>query len=109
MSARVRPVVCLVAIATLFAMFALVGASSTTSNSGSESSAMVAATRTNPRVAAPAQRGVPPIAVLSALGFASAALLSARDDRLIGRRLRRLRDVGHDWRALLIGAPPALA
>jgi hypothetical protein len=37
------------------------------------------------------------------------ALLLARHDRLVGRRLRRLHDAGHDWRSLLLGAPPALA
>jgi hypothetical protein len=40
---------------------------------------------------------------------ATAALFCAQHDRLIGRRQRRVRDVGHDWRSLLLGAPPALA
>ena len=49
-----------------------------------------------------------PVALLFA-GLASLTLLLARHDRLIGRRMRRLHDVGHDWRSLLLGAPPALA
>ena len=46
-----------------------------------------------------------PLAML--VGLAAVALHVARRDRLIGRRLRRLHDVGHDWRSLLLGAPPA--
>jgi hypothetical protein len=37
------------------------------------------------------------------------AALGARPEGLIGRYRRRLGDVGEDWRALLLGAPPAVA
>jgi len=110
---RLRSVLVLIAVLAAVALAAPHSAPATDAESASgHPHAALAAKSAAPRTAAdraprPAQPLVP-IAVLLG-GLASVALLLTRHDRLIGRRLRRLHDVGHDWRALLLGAPPALA
>jgi hypothetical protein len=113
MNVRVRSVVCVVAITAIAALFALVslaGTPSTQTNSGPDSNAVATARTTSTRsVAAAIPRGTPVVPLAFVVVAATAALFCAQHDRLIGRRQRRVRDVGHDWRSLLLGAPPALA
>lgn len=112
MARRLRPVL-LIAVVAAIALIAPHGALSESESSHVDQHAAVAAAKpTSTRTVAdrtprPAQPLVPFAVLLG--GLASVALLLARHDRLIGRRMRRLDDVGHDWRSLLIGAPPALA
>lgn len=52
-------------------------------------------------------RPVPLTAFASFFGMATVVAAWVLDDGLVGRRHRRIGDVGDDWRCLLVGAPPA--
>ena len=110
---HLRPVPVLIAVLAAITLAAPYSAPATDAASANgDQHAAVATAKIAPRtVADRAPRPAPPlvpVAVLSG-GLASIALLLTRYDRLIGRRLRRVHDAGHDWRSLLLGAPPALA
>jgi hypothetical protein len=55
-------------------------------------------------------RVIPPVfGILFAAVTATALALFGVADGLVGRRRRRIGDVGESWRALLLGAPPMRA
>lgn len=59
----------------------------------------------------PSARQLPRVAVSSAGAMIAASLLGSLTllSRLLGRRGRRVGDVGDSWRSLLLGAPPSVA
>lgn len=107
---RLRPALLLVVVIAAIALAAPHSALGSSESSHADQHAAVVTANTAVARAV-ADRAPQPLLALAVLfgGLAAAALLRARHDRLIGRRLRRLHDAGHDWRSLLLGAPPALA
>lgn len=110
---RARPLPLLIAALAAVALVVTLVVATSVATTSSEQRTVVTATKVAASRTVPsrAPRPVPPLVPLALLlaGLGSPGLLLARHDRLIGRRLRRLHDVGHDWRSLLLGAPPALA
>ncbi|HEY8524462.1 MAG TPA: hypothetical protein VIL48_05845 [Acidimicrobiales bacterium] len=66
-------------------------------------------TRVAERMAEHMARAVSVPASPVGLGLACLAALWSAASGLVGRRRRRIGDVGDDWRSLLVGAPPARA
>lgn len=112
MARRVRPLLLTICVVAIALAAPITATTSTTMTDSDQHAAVAAAKVALPRAMADrAPKPSPPVVPLALLlgGLGSMALLLARHDRLIGRRMRRLHDVGHDWRSLLLGAPPALA
>jgi hypothetical protein len=110
---RLRPVLLLLAVLAAVALVAPRNAAATDSAFTSSDQHAAVAVKSAPsrtvadRIPRPSAPLVPVALVFA--GLAPVALRRSRHDRLIGHRLRRLHDVGHDWRSLLLGAPPAVA
>ncbi len=108
---RFRSVLVAIAViaAVAFAVPHTASASDSVATNGDQHTAAAVAKRVAPRtVADRAPRPAPPLLPIAVLlgGLGPVALLLARHGRLIGRRLH---DADHDWRSLLLRAPPALA
>jgi len=111
MLTRPRRTVALVAtVAVLAAMaWSAIGASDQGRGPGSDRAATAARPTVVPAAAALRVLPSPPPALGGARSVGVVGLLFLLVIGLVGRRLRRIGDVGDDWRALLEGAPPALA